>query len=41
MNRKKNILIVGSNYYEEIYDNLLNESKHIIDQNEMPESNHI
>ena len=35
MNRKKNILIVGSNYYEEIYDNLLNESKHIIDQNEM------
>ncbi len=35
MNRKKNILIVGSNYYEEIYDNLLNESKHIIDENEM------
>tara|TARA_A100001011_G_scaffold370162_1_gene426197 strand:- start:1689 stop:2129 length:441 start_codon:yes stop_codon:yes gene_type:complete len=35
MNRKKNILIVGSNYYPEIYDNLLSEARHIIDENEM------
>ena len=27
MNKKKNILIVGSNYYQEIFENLFHETK--------------
>ena len=33
MNRKKNILIVGSNYYQDIYDNLVEEAIDIIKKN--------
>ncbi len=32
MNRKKNILVVGSDYYKEIYDSLVEEAKDIIEQ---------
>ena len=32
MNRKKNILVVGSDYYKEIYENLVEEAKIIIEQ---------
>ena len=33
MDRKKNILIVVSNYYEEISDNLIEETKKVIEEN--------
>ena len=33
MNRKKNILVIASNYYKEISDNLILESKKVIDEN--------
>tara|TARA_Y100000385_G_C12913929_1_gene559527 strand:- start:228 stop:668 length:441 start_codon:yes stop_codon:yes gene_type:complete len=33
MDRKKNILIIVSNYYEEISDNLIEETKKIIEEN--------
>ena len=33
MNRKKNILIIVSNYYEEISDNLIEETKKVIEEN--------
>ena len=32
MNRKKNILIVGSNYYQEIYDNLVEEATLLVEE---------
>ena len=32
MNRKKNILIVGSNYYQNIYDNLVEEAKLVVEE---------
>ena len=33
MDRKKNILIIVSNYYEEISDNLIEETKKVIEEN--------
>ena len=33
MNRKKNILIIVSNYYQEISDNLILETKKVIEEN--------
>jgi 6,7-dimethyl-8-ribityllumazine synthase len=33
MDRKKNILIIVSNYYEEISDNLVEETKKVIEEN--------
>ena len=33
MNRKKNILIIVSNYYQEIADNLIEEAKKVIEKN--------
>ena len=33
MDRKKNILIIVSNYYEEISDNLIQETKKVIEEN--------
>ena len=33
MDRKKNILIIASNYYEEISDNLIDETKKVIEEN--------
>ena len=33
MNKKKNILIVGSNYYQEIFDNLVAEAQEEIEKN--------
>ena len=33
MNKKKNILIVGSNYYQEIFDNILAEAQEEIEKN--------
>ena len=33
MDRKKNILIIASNYYEEIADNLIEETKKVIEEN--------
>ena len=33
MNRKKNILIVGSDYYQDIYDNLVDEARSIVKEN--------
>ncbi len=35
MNKKRNILIVGSNYYQEIYDNLVSETKEEIENNNL------
>ena len=32
MNKKKNILIVGSNYYQEIFQNLVDETKEEVDE---------
>ena len=33
MDRKKNILIIASNYYEKISDNLIEETKKVIEEN--------
>ena len=33
MNRKKNILIIVSNYYQDISDNLIEETKKVIEEN--------
>ncbi len=35
MNKKKNILIVGSNYYQEIFDNLVMETKEEVEKNNL------
>ena len=35
MNRKKNILIVGSNYYQDIFDNLVLETKEEVERNNL------
>ena len=35
MNRKKNVLIVGSNYYQEIFDNLVSETKEEVENNNL------
>ena len=35
MNKKKNILIVGSNYYQEIFQNLVDESKEEVEKHNL------
>ena len=35
MNKKKNILIVGSNYYQEIFDNLVSETIEEVENNNL------
>ena len=35
MNKKKNILIVGSNYYQEIFQNLVDETKEEVEKHNL------
>ena len=35
MSRKKSILVVGSNYYEDIFDNLVAEAKEEVEKNNL------
>ena len=35
MNKKKNILIVGSNYYQEIFNNLVDETREEVEKHNL------